>query len=38
MVGWHHGLNRNESEQLQEVIKDREAWPSAVHGVSKSWT
>ena len=24
--------------KLQEVVKDREAWPAAVHGVTKSWT
>ena len=24
--------------KLQEVVKDREAWRPAVHGVSKSWT
>ena len=24
--------------QLQEMVKDREAWWAAVHGVSKSWT
>ena len=24
--------------QLQEIVKDREAWHSAVHGVTKSWT
>ena len=24
--------------KLQEVVKDREAWGAAVHGVSKSWT
>ena len=23
---------------LQEVVKDREAWRAAVHGVTKSWT
>ena len=23
---------------LQEMVKDREAWHAAVHGVSKSWT
>ena len=22
----------------QEMVKDREAWRAAVHGVSKSWT
>ena len=24
--------------KLHEMVKDREAWHSAVHGVSKSWT
>ena len=24
--------------KLQEIVKDREAWHAAVHGVPKSWT
>ena len=42
MVGWHHRLNGHEFEQAPnnywEMVKDREAWGAAVHGVTKSWT
>ena len=24
--------------KLQKIVKDREAWCTAVHGISKSWT
>ena len=24
--------------KLREIVKGREAWPAAVHGVAKSWT
>ena len=24
--------------KLQEMVRDREAWAAAVHGVTKSWT
>ena len=38
MVGWHHQLNEHEFEQAPELVKDREAWHAAVHGVVKSQT
>ena len=38
MVGWHHQVNGHEFEQTLEIVKDREAWRAAVHGVTKSWT
>ena len=24
--------------KLQEIVKDREAWYAAVHGITESWT
>ena len=39
MVGWHHQLNVDMSlSKLREIVKDREAWSAAVHGVTKSRT
>ena len=38
MVGWHHQLMDMGLSKLQEMVKDREAWRTAVHGVAKSWT
>ena len=38
MVGWHHRLNGHELEQIEEIVKDSQAWRAAVHGVSKSQT
>ena len=37
MVGWHHQLNGRFSK-LQEMVKDRDAWCAAVHGVTKRQT
>ena len=38
MVGWHHQLNEHDLSKFQEIVKDREAWRAAVHGVANSWT
>ena len=39
MVGWHHQLSGHEFEQTPEDgVNDREAWLSAVHGVTNSQT
>ena len=36
MVRWHHWNNGHDLSELQETVKDREAWHAAVHGVSES--
>ena len=38
LVGWHNQLHGHEFEQALEMVKDREVWHAAVHGVAKSWT
>ena len=38
MVGWHHGFNGQEFGQTPEMVRDRETWQTAVHGVVKSQT
>ena len=38
MVRWHHQLMDISLSKLQDIVKDREAWPVAVHGVTNSRT
>ena len=38
MVGWHHQPRDMSLSKLREIVKDREAWSVAVHGVGKCRT
>ena len=38
MIGWHRDSMDMTLSELQELVMDREAWCSLVHGVTKSWT
>ena len=36
MAGWTYAVDMNLGK-LREMVRDREAWHAAVHGVEKSW-
>ena len=38
VVGRYHWLSGHEFKQLRGMVKDREAWHAAAHGVTNSWT
>ena len=38
MVGWHHDSMDMSLSKLREMVKNREFWCAAVHGVGKSQT
>jgi len=38
MAGWHHCSMDVSLSELRELVKDREAWRVAIHGVAKSRT
>ena len=38
VIVWHHQLSGHEFEETVEIEKDRESWPTSVHGVTKKRT
>lgn len=38
VIVWRHQLSGHEFEETVEIEKDRESWPTSVHGVTKTRT
>ena len=36
VVGWYHWLNGMSLSKLRKIVKDRETWSAAIHGIAKS--
>ena len=36
IVGWQHQLKGMSLRKLREMVRDRETWRAAIHGVAKS--
>ena len=38
IASWYGITNLMDMSRLKEMVKNREAWNAAVHGVAKNWT
>ena len=38
IASWYGITNPTDMSKLKEMVKNREAWNTAVHGVAKNWT